>query len=330
MFRMSNCRLLRTGLLFLIFTLSLSAAVTLTRAGDRIHIDIDGQPFSDFYFGPDAPKPYLYPLRSSGGKIVTRRFPMEKVEGENTTSDQHHRSLWLGFSSINGYDYWANEFSYKNPKAGKAVTRSVDQVSSGDRAGTFRATIAWLAPSGDPILEERRLTTISVDGPLRIIDVTIDLQAIVKCTFGDSKDGAFSVRVAESMSERKGGLLTNSEGGRGMAQTWGKPARWVDYSGEVEGEKVGIALFEHPSSFHHPSRWHVRDYGLLAVNPFGAQAFDKSLPVQNSVLDAGRSLHLQYASSFMLRCRNLRSKLSTRSLPAAKWCFPARKVDADS
>ena len=25
-----------------------------------------------------------------------------------------------------------------------------------------------------------------------------------------------------------------------MAQTWGKPASWVDYSGEVNGEKVGI------------------------------------------------------------------------------------------
>src|SRR5436305_1109625 len=85
-----------------------------------------------------------------------------------------------------------------------------------------------------------------------------------------------------TLSERKGGLLTNSEGGRTMAQTWGKPASWVDYSGEVEGEKVGVALFEHPASFHHPSRWHVRDYGLLAVNPFGANAFDKALPVQSS------------------------------------------------
>ena len=28
-------------------------------------------------------------------------------------------------------------------------------------------------------------------------------------------------------------------------------------------------------SFHHPSRWHVRDYGLLAINPFGSNSFDK-------------------------------------------------------
>ncbi len=263
---------MRSLILLLAATLSLTAAVTLTRDGDRIHIEIDGQPFSDFYFGPDAPKPYLHPLRSASGKIVTRRFPMEKGTGE-TTTDQHHRSLWLGFKLVNGYDYWENEFSYNNKNAGKAVTRSIDEVKSGDRSGIIVATIVWLSPTGEPQIEEHRRMAISDDGKLRIIDCEIDLKAIVKTTFGDSKDGAFSVRVAESMAERKGGIINNSEGGRTMAQTWGKPASWVDYTGEVDGEKVGIALFEHPSSFHHPSRWHVRDYGLLAINRFRSQRF---------------------------------------------------------
>ncbi|HEY3838527.1 MAG TPA: PmoA family protein [Bryobacteraceae bacterium] len=284
--------MVRSLLLVCALAVSLEGGVVLTRVDGRIHVEIDGQPFSDFYYSPEAPKPYLYPLRAASGKIVTRRFPMEKVEGE-TTSDQHHRSLWLGFKLVNGYDYWENEFSYNNKNAGKAVTRSVDEVKSGDR-GVIAATIAWLSPSGEPLLEEHRRMTISADGRLRVIDCDIDLTAIVKTTFGDSKDGAFSVRVAESMSERKGGLITNSEGGRGMAQCWGKPASWVDYTGEVEGEKVGVVLFEHPASFHHPSRWHVRDYGLLAVNPFGANAFDKTLVVQSSVLAAGATMHLRY------------------------------------
>jgi hypothetical protein len=285
--------MLRSGLLLLALVGSLPAAVTLTRDADRIHIEIDGQPFSDFFFGPDAPKPYLYPLRSATGKIVTRRFPMEKVEGE-TTTDQHHRSLWLGFKMVNGYNYWENEFSYNDKNAGKAVTRSIDEVKSGPRAGLIAATIVWLSPSGEPQIEERRRMTISAEGKLRMVDVDISIKAIVKTTFGDSKDGAFSVRVAESMSEKKGGVITNSEGGRTMAQTWGKPASWVDYSGEVDAEKVGIVTFEHPASFHHPSRWHVRDYGLLAINPFGANAFDKTLPEQSTVLEPGETIRLRY------------------------------------
>lgn len=281
------------ALLILASAITTQAAVVLTRTPDRIHIEIDGQPFSDFYYGPDAPKPYLHPLRTAGGKIVTRHFPMEKVEGE-TTTDQHHRSLWLGYKSVNGFDFWENEFSYNRKDAGKAVAKSIDAVTSGEHMGVIAATIEWLSPSGQPILEERRRMTIAADGKLRVVDVDIMLKALIDATFGDSKDGAFSVRVAESMAERKGGLITNSEGGRTMAQTWGKPASWVDYTGEVEGEKVGVAIFEHPSSFHYPSRWHVRDYGLLAVNPFGANAFDKTLPVRTSTLEAGKAMHLRY------------------------------------
>lgn len=113
-------------------------------------------------------------------------------------------------------------------------------------------------------------------------------------TFGDSKDGAFSIRLAEPLTEKNSGLIVNSEGGRKMDQTWGKPAAWVDYSGELNGEKIGVTLFEHPDSFHHPSRWHVRDYGLLAVNPFGSNAFDKQAPESKFVLAAGKSIRLHY------------------------------------
>ena len=122
---------------------------------------------------------------------------------------------------------------------------------------------------------------------LRIVDVDIELKALVDTTFGDSKDGAFSVRLAEPLTEKNSGTMVNSEGGRKMDQTWGKRASWVDYSGTLEGEKLGVALFEHPDSFHHPSRWHVRDYGLLAVNPFGSNAFDKEAPVSKFVLSEG-------------------------------------------
>jgi hypothetical protein len=113
-------------------------------------------------------------------------------------------------------------------------------------------------------------------------------------TFGDAKDGAFCVRLAEPLTEKNSGTLRNSEGGVKMAGTWGKQASWVDYSGELDGEKLGVALFDHPDSFRHPARWHVRDYGLLAVNPFGSQAFDKANPLAPAALPKGQKLRLHY------------------------------------
>ena len=48
---------------------------------DKIDIDLDGKPFTTFHSGAAEGKPYLAPIRSASGKIVTRRFPMEVIEG---------------------------------------------------------------------------------------------------------------------------------------------------------------------------------------------------------------------------------------------------------
>ncbi len=272
---------------------SLHASVAVSRVNGHIHIDVDGKPFTDFYYGPDAPKPYLHPLRSASGKIVTRSFPMEIVPGESTT-DQHHRGVWLGYKDVNGYDFWQNEFSYNSKIAGKVVTRTIERLRGGKESGSFRGTFAWLSPAGEPILEETRIMVFRGDSKTRIVDVDLVLKAVVDAIFGDSKDGAFSVRLAEALTEKNSGTIVNSEGGRKMAETWGKKASWVDYSGELAGEKLGVAMFEHPESFHYPSRWHVRDYGLLAINPFGSNGFDKQAPVARYVLPAGKSVRIRY------------------------------------
>ena len=77
-------------------------------------------------------------------------------------------------------------------------------------------------------------------------------------------------------------------------ETWGKRADWVDYHGPLDGETVGIAIFDHPSSFRHPTGWHVRTYGLFAANPFGVSTFDKSLPKSPTTVDAGQKLRFRY------------------------------------
>jgi hypothetical protein len=107
----------------------LSSAVTLTRTDGRIHI----KPFSDFYYGSDAPKPYPHPLRAASGKIATRRFPMENVPGESAT-DKRHRGVWLSFKGVNGFNFWENEFSYNGKNAGRVTMCRIEQVKSGESA----------------------------------------------------------------------------------------------------------------------------------------------------------------------------------------------------
>ena len=90
------------------------------------------------------------------------------------------------------------------------------------------------------------------------------------------------------------GEITNADGARKEKALWGKPSDWVDYSGEVEGEKAGIAIFDHPSNSPR-ARWHARGYGLFAANPFGLGACTGDKSKDGSLkLEPGGKLRLRY------------------------------------
>ena len=266
----------------------LSAQVRLEPVSDGIAIHIGGKPFSSLHMGPDAPKPYLHPIRSASGKEVTRGFPMEKVEGESH-DHPHQRGLWFAHEDVNGFDFWNNEFSYTTKNRGFIVLERLVGAQSGEKSGTIHAIFDWKDPHGKVLVKEDRVMTFYDDPPLRTMDFDITLTAATDCVFGDAKDGTFGIRIADVMNEKHTGKMTDSQGRVGMGEVWGKRADWVDYVGTIEGEKLGIAIFDHPANPGHPNRWHARDYGLFAINPFGEHAFDKSLPVTPHPLPAGKS-----------------------------------------
>jgi hypothetical protein len=55
----------RTLPVALLLSFTLSAQVNIVKETGKIKVEIDGKPFTDFYFGPADPKPYLHPLRSA-------------------------------------------------------------------------------------------------------------------------------------------------------------------------------------------------------------------------------------------------------------------------
>jgi len=68
----------------------------------------------------------------------------------------------------------------------------------------------------------------------------------------------------------------------------------MDYYGEIDGEKLGVAMFDHPSNPGYPNRWHCRAYGLFAINPFGQHAFDPALPEKKTELARGGRLTFRW------------------------------------
>lgn len=267
-----------------------SAQVTLTQAPDRITVDINGQPFTVFYIGgPNLNRPYVHPLRTASGKVVDRSFPAGQLPGE-TTDHPHHAGLFYGHGDVNGYNYWAIQNvpippSAADPKMGRIVLDRVLSVKSGRTSGTVDAIFNWLKPDGKPLLIEARTMTFGARPELRIIDVDLELTAVERVVFGDTKEGTFAMRMATALEEppvkppaeanapARTGTLINAAGAQREANVWGKRSPWVDYAGVLDGEHVGVVMMDHPDNPRHPTYWHSRGYGLHAINPFGLHDF---------------------------------------------------------
>ena len=260
----------------LLFALPLAAQVKITQGTDRITVDIDGKPFTDFFIGADNAKPYMAPLRAATGKIVTRGYPMETIEGESK-DHPHHRGLWFTHGDVNKVDFWANEKSQKGAVGGGkgfVVTKKVADIKSGKKSGSLSVNFDWNDEKGKKLLTEARTVTFYSSPTQRVMDFDINMTAVEAVSFGDTKEGTFAIRLATNLQENKSGKMTNAEGKQGEKQVWGKRSPWVDYAGNIDGEAVGIAILDHPTNPRFPTYWHSRSYGLFAANIFGVRDFE--------------------------------------------------------
>ncbi len=278
--------------------------VSVRRDGNRIHVEIGGQPFTAFYFGPEATKPYLHPLRARDGTVVTRGYPMERVEGEQT-DHPHHRGVWFSHGDVNGVDFWANEVRQRSRGSkGTIELAAIDAVESGGSEGLVRATFGWRGPNRQLLVTERRAMRFRRSSDDNIVDFDLELTAEADSVhFGDTKEGTFAVRIATELEEphfrAKGiartGTIKNASGLATEARTWGKRSPWVDYSGSLQGKPMGIAIFDHPDNPKHPTYWHVRGYGLFAANVFGEHDFHADESKDGGItLAKGETLRFRY------------------------------------
>lgn len=270
-------------------------AVEKTKTG--VTVKYDGKLFTRYVIG-QSNKPFLWPVIGPSGDEVTRAFPMEKREGERH-DHPHHRSVWFGHQGTAGFDTWHEPASGRRTNLGSTVHREFVKVKGGDTA--VIVTRNDYVGDGKKLLADERTHELRVENGHRIIDVTIKFTAEHgDCKLSDQKDSGFSVRVATSMDvdSKKGGRVINSNGITDKA-AWGKRAEWVDYNGPVNGKTVGVAILNHPSSFRHPTPWHVRTYGLFTANPFGLRSLGQGKD-SSFTLKKGESITLRHRVIFHL------------------------------
>jgi hypothetical protein len=272
-----------------------SAEVGLKKTDKDVEVTIDGKPFATYIFDAGF-KPIVWPILGPTGKEMTRAWPMRKDNPAEKTDHVHQKSFWFDHGNVNGIDFWAETAKIQ----GKQVQTELVKAEGG-QTGTLITKNDWLAPDGTRLLSDVRTLHFGGDKEMRYIDFDVVVTAVAdQVTFGDTKEGSFGLRIAESMRADKKqdkGTIISSEGLQDE-KTWGKPAAWVDYYGPVEGEKLGIAILNHPTSFRYPTHWHVRPYGLFAANPWGLHDFTKGKEKSDYTMKKGDSFALRYRVIF--------------------------------
>ena len=282
---------------------------------DRIDI-FDADKLVTTYHFRSGSKPILWPLMGPDAIRFSREYPMVADSKDEKHDHPHHRSMWMTFGEVNQFDLWAEgkgkgtvcqvgipevtisadrlRLSAKHLwKGGKADVTSVsDQPNAG------------CSDSEELLLECDAEFSFSGSHDERVIDCRYKLIAKKDIHFGDTKEGMFAIRVPEAIpADKRGGQILTSEG-RTNKEAWGYPARWVDYFGKIATDKpqtYGIAILIHPTSYNAAGRWHVRDYGLFAHNPFGMKDFPKMEKPPASDKLGGHNLKAGSSIDFLYR-----------------------------
>jgi hypothetical protein len=293
---------------------SAGAAIDVVK-DEAVVFRVGGAVVTRYHTAASVAKPYFWPLVAPNGVAVTRAWPMEKAAKGEQTDHVHQKSAWFchgdvipegvelkaKVKGVEGVDFWSEADGH-----GRIVCVRVGEPHQEKDQAWVTTVNEWRTADGVKVLDEAR--TIHLydlpKGYLLVLD--IDLHAsVAPLTFGDTKEGALGVRVRKELTEEKGkGRLTNAEGKTGEGKLnnvekkgcWGLTSAWCDYSGPVDVQAAGVALFAEPGNGN-PTAWHSRAYGLMAANPFGREK--SGFPSQRGNkqlvrLDKGEHLKLRY------------------------------------
>lgn len=254
-------------------------AARIVAGKDRVDFFAGDELVTRYHVGPDAAKPYLWPLLAPGGTPVTRAWPMDKSVPGEATDHVHQKSAWFCHGDVipegvelkgrpkglEGVDFWS-----EGPGHGRIVCTAVQMPVRDGPGAAVTTRNEWRTADGRKVLDEVRTLSLRDLGRARLLVMDIDLCASEgPVTFGDTKEGSFGVRVSEQITEKgKKGKLQNAEGKVGEPQVWGRKSRWCDYAGPIDGKVAGVAILDDPRN-PAPAYWHSRGYGLMAANPFG-------------------------------------------------------------
>ncbi len=203
---------------------------------------------------------FLHPVLSPSGRTVTASYPERHT---------HHQGIWSPWTRTR-FQGRSPDFWNMHSETGKVEFEEIDKTWSGPVHGGFRSRHRFLDLSGDePVValnetwEVALYQTADAEREYRLFDLkshqetaTPDPLILVEHHYG-----GLGFRGHEDWVGEENTHFLTSEGETDRREGNGTRTRWTHISGDVDGERTGIAIFCHPDNFRFPQpvRLHPRE-----------------------------------------------------------------------
>lgn len=244
---------------------------------------------------PQMTRPGLANVKTPGGLQVTRNFPPRSPEDLTPGQDKidhpmMHPGIWISFGDVDGNDYW-------RLKAKVVFDGFADPPTDSAQQGSFTVRNLYQHET-----DAKTVCTETTRYQFQRVEAGILLRIDAKFQsderdfyFGDQEESGLAIRVASPIRVDGGnGTILNDTGLRNGKQIWGRPAKWFDYFGQVDGRQLGLMVASSPSN-PRPSWLHARDYGVVVTNPFPKQPRERREPYVKTWVRKGMPLELSWA-----------------------------------
>ena len=234
--------------------------VVATRDVSQVRVEIDRRPAFG-YVGEPLPLPagveevfhrggYIHPVFTPSGRRVTEDYP---------PNHKHHHGIWAAWTSTR-FNGRAPDFWNMGDRKGRVEFERVGRTWSGPLTAGFETRHRYmdlLAPTPTTVLlEDWRVVAYAMPvgtRPAHVFDLTItqELVGTAPLDLPTYRYGGVGMRGRHIWDgAAKTSFLTST--GRGRLPGHGTRATWVHMSGDVDGQRAGIAMLAHPDNVRSP------------------------------------------------------------------------------
>lgn len=242
----------------------------------------------------ESPKPYLHPVRTLGGELVSLFRPHDHVWHKGIAWSLPHvgeHNFWGGPTYVHG------RFYVQLDNNGSAVHRQMTTLEAATDRVEIGHTLDWISQGGAPVIDERRsLAALALDDTAwaLVFDTTMTNVSGAALCFGSPttkgrENAGYGGLFWRGPRSFTGGVI-QSPAGAGGDELRGTRAEWFGFRGrhDESGGWSTIVMVDDTANPCHPPQWFARseEFACLCPAPFFSEELE---------LPDGQTLRFRYA-----------------------------------